>query len=151
MCCKNQDQDKGLCDTSGRVELVWGFSKFFTGQNQCKYTVHSCGVGCEERGGASPAMQGLTDHLLLLLTRVSACPIRPLNKCTFVWHNFSPEEFVFKLVKKFKKFVHNIFLNSYLCSHVCSQCHQSSSDALLSGCRNSGGVWGCRMTVQILV
>ena len=35
-------------------------------------------------GGGSPAMQGLTDHLLGLLTRVSACPICPINKCTFV-------------------------------------------------------------------
>ena len=40
-------------------------------------------------GGASPAMQGLTDDLLGLLTRVSACPICPINKCTIVWHNFS--------------------------------------------------------------
>ena len=29
----------------------------------------------------------------------------------------------------FEKFLHQIFLNSYLCSHVCSQCHQSSSAA----------------------
>ena len=43
-----------------------------------------------KRGGASPTMQGLPDHLLGLLTRVSACPICPINKCTFVWHNFSP-------------------------------------------------------------
>ena len=31
--------------------VAWGFGKCFTGQNQCKYTVHSCGVGCDERGG----------------------------------------------------------------------------------------------------
>ena len=42
------------------------------------------------KGGASPAMQGLTDHLLGLLTRASACPICPINRCTFVWHTFSP-------------------------------------------------------------
>ena len=83
--------------------------------------------------GASPATQGLTDHLLGLLTRVSACPICPINKCTFVWHNFSPEQFVFKLVMNFEKFVHKIFLNSYICSHVFSQCHQSSS-AAFRGC-----------------
>ena len=36
----------------GRVDLVvGGFGDCFTGQNQCKYIVHSCGVGCEERGG----------------------------------------------------------------------------------------------------
>ena len=29
----------------------------------------------------------------------------------------------------FEKFVHQIFLISYLCSHVCSQCHPSSSAA----------------------
>ena len=29
----------------------------------------------------------------------------------------------------FEKFFHQICLNSYLCSHVCSQCHQSSSAA----------------------
>ena len=29
----------------GRMELVvWGFGECFTGQNQCKFTVHSCGV-----------------------------------------------------------------------------------------------------------
>ena len=43
-----------------------------------------------KEGGASPTKQGLTDHLLGLLYRVSACPICPINKCTFVWHNFSP-------------------------------------------------------------
>ena len=52
--------------------------------------------------GGSPAMQGLTNHLLWLLTRVSACPICPINKCTFVWHNFSLEKFVFKLIKNFE-------------------------------------------------
>ena len=41
------------------------------------------------KGGALPAMQGFTDHLLGLFTRVSACPICPSNKFTFVWHNFS--------------------------------------------------------------
>ena len=36
----------------GQVELVvLVFGECFTGQNKCKYTVHSCGVGCEERGG----------------------------------------------------------------------------------------------------
>ena len=29
----------------------------------------------------------------------------------------------------FEKFFHQIFINYYLCSHVCSQCHQSSSAA----------------------
>ena len=33
------------------------------------------------------------------------------------------------LIMNFEKCVHQIFLNSYLCSHVCSQCHQSSSAA----------------------
>jgi hypothetical protein len=119
----------------GQVELVvWGFGECLTGQNQCKYTVHSCGVGCEERGGASPAMQCLTCHLLGLLTRVSACPICPINKCTFAWHSFSPEKLVFKLVMNFEKFVHQIFLNSYLCSHVTSPAQLP----LVSGCQNSG-------------
>ena len=31
---------------------------------------------------------------------------------------------------KLLEFFHQIFLNSYLCSHVCSQCHQSSSAAI---------------------
>ena len=44
-------------------------------------------------------------------------------------HWATPEKFVFKSVMNFEKFVHKIFLNSYLCSHVCSQCHQSSSSA----------------------
>ena len=36
----------------GQVELVvWGFGECFAGQNQCKYTVYSCFVGCEEKGG----------------------------------------------------------------------------------------------------
>ena len=78
-------------------------------------------------------MQGLTDHHLGLPTRVTACPICPINKCIFVWHNFSPEKFVFKLVMKFEKFVHKIFLISYFCSHVCSQCHQFSSAAFSLG------------------
>ena len=39
-------------------------------------------------GGAIPAMQGLIDDLLGLLSRVSGCSICPINKCTFVWHNF---------------------------------------------------------------
>ena len=99
-------QDKGICDTSGRVELVWGFGKCFTGQIQCKYTVHSCGISCEERGGGSPAMQGLPYHILGFLTRIPACPLCPINKCTFVWHNFSPKKLVFKLVMNFEKFVH---------------------------------------------
>ena len=30
----------------------------------------------------------------------------------------------------FRNFFHQIFLNFYLCSHVCSQCHQSSSAAI---------------------
>ena len=68
-------------------------------------------------GGASPGKQGLTDHLLGLLTRLSASPI---NKCNLDWHNFSPSPFHLQVV-------HQIFLNSYLCSHVCSRCHQSSS------------------------
>ena len=113
----------------GRVQLVvWGFGECFTGQNQCKYIVHSSGVGFEERG-ALPAMQGLTDHLLGLLTRVSACPYCPINECTFVWHNFSPKKFFFKLVMNFENGFHQIFINSYLCSHACSQCHQCSSAA----------------------
>ena len=28
--------------------------------------------------------------ILVDCTRVSTCPICPINKCTFVWHNFSP-------------------------------------------------------------
>ena len=30
----------------------------------------------------------------------------------------------------FLEFFHQMFLNSYLCSHVCRQCHQSSSAAI---------------------
>ena len=44
-------------------------------------------------GGASPAHHYFCSHSLKvaeLNTRVSACPICPNNKCTFVWHNFSP-------------------------------------------------------------
>ena len=67
--------------------------------------------------------------ILVDRTRVSACPICPIKECTFVWHNFSPYNFVFKFVMYFENFFHQIFLNSHLCSHVCSQCHQSSSAA----------------------
>ena len=74
-------------------------------------------------------MQGLTDHLLGLFTRVSAGHLCQIKKCKFFWHNFSPKNLVFKLVINFDKFVHPIFLNCYPCSHVCSQCHQSISAA----------------------
>ena len=42
------------------------------------------------KGGALPAKHGLTNHLLGLRTRVLACPICSIDKCTFVWHNCSP-------------------------------------------------------------
>ena len=56
--------------------------------------------------------------ILVDCIRVSACSICPINKCSFVWHNFLPLIFVFKSVINFLNFSHQIFLNSYLCSHM---------------------------------
>ena len=100
----------------GRVELVfWVFGECFTGQNQCKYIVHSCGVGCEERWGLTCHAR-LYRYLLGLLTRVSECPLCPINKCTFVWQNFSPWTFNFK----------------YSSFPICISCIQSISPVQLS-------------------
>ena len=89
-----------------QAEWSWSEDLASVSQGRTNVNIQSTPVEWAVRkvGGASPAMQGLTDHLGLL-TRVSACPICPINKCTFVWHNFSPEKFVFKLVMNFEQFV----------------------------------------------
>ena len=66
----------------------------------------------------------------------------------FFWHNFSPEKFVFKFVMNFGKFVHKICLSSYLCSHVSSQCHQSSSVAFSEWLPKQWCAWSTQITAK---
>ena len=75
----------------GRLDLVSEDSANVS-QGRTNVNIQSTPVewAVSKGGGALPAMQGLTDHLPGLLTRVSAWPICPINKCTFVWHNLSP-------------------------------------------------------------
>ena len=109
-----------------QAELSWSYEDLANvSQGRTNVNIQSSPLEWPARkGGALPAIQGSIDHLLGLLTRFSAFPISPINKCNFVWHNFSPWNLVFKLEMNFENFFHQIFLNSYLCSH---ECHQSSS------------------------
>ena len=94
---------------------------------------------CEERAGALPAMQGLTDPLLGLLTRVSACLICSINMCSFVWHNFSPWHFVFKLVTNFENYFIKYSSIPIFAAMYAVSVTSPAQLPLLSGCQNSGG------------
>ena len=90
---------------TGHMELVvWGFSEWFTRQNR----TGQGGMRTELAQHAlyvqliSVLLFGITFHLKILSS-------------SLLW--------------LFRTFFHKIFLNSYLCSHVCMQCHQSSSAA----------------------
>ena len=104
---------KTKCSVIPQAEGSWSEDSANVSEGRTNVNIQSTPVECALRkeGGASPAMQGLTNHLVGLLTRVSACPVCPINKCTFVLPIFSPEKFVIKLVVITEKFVHKIFLN----------------------------------------
>ena len=140
--------DKGLSDTSGRVELVWASASDSedsanVSQGRTNVNIQSIPVKWAVRkvGGASPAMQGLTDHLLGLLTRVSACPICPFNKCTFVWTYRTCWKFVFKLVINFENFFHKIFIIPIFAAMYAVNVTSPAQLPLVSGCQNSGELW----------
>ena len=123
-----------------QAEWSWSEDSVNVSQGRTNVSIQPTPVELAVRkgGGASPAMQGLTDHLLGLLTRVSVCPICPINKCTVVWHNFSSDKFVFKLVMNLRNLSMKYSSIPIFAAMYAVNVTSPTQLPSMSGCRNSG-------------